>query len=243
MTSNPRLLLLVACLALTCAPPVAAYRPDACAPGYSYAGVESPTGAYGVSARLKALTAPVVATGHVAAWVGVGGPGLGPGGSDEWLQAGIARDAGGDPVVYYEYKRPNDEEATSITVAGTRPGQSHTFVVYERAAHRDTWRVLVDGVKVGAPVGLPGSHGTFQPIATAESWDGGVAGTCNGFRFDFSNLAVRSGYEGTWRAFALSRVLRAPQYALALRASGLSHPPAERPPGSPIRVNKAVHFR
>lgn len=47
----------------------------------------------------------------------------------------------------------------------------------------------VDGMKVGDPVTLPGSHGLFQPVATAENWDGGVAGSCNRYDFDFSNSA------------------------------------------------------
>ena len=38
------------------------------------------------------LDTPAVTGGssHVAGWVGVGGPGLGPHGADEWLQVGLA---------------------------------------------------------------------------------------------------------------------------------------------------------
>ena len=38
------------------------------------------------------LDTPAVAgsSSHVAGWVGVGGPGLGPHGEDEWLQVGLA---------------------------------------------------------------------------------------------------------------------------------------------------------
>jgi hypothetical protein len=145
---------------------------------------------------------------------------MGPGGSDEWIQAGIAHDAGGQDVLYYEYKRPGDATATYIKLQVANPGQSHSFVVYERAAQRDSWAVIVDGVKISPPVTLPGSHGLFQPVATAENWDGGVAGTCNQYGYGFSNLAVRAEYKGTWQAFDLSRVLRDPAYELTLGQSG-----------------------
>src|SRR5262245_13082062 len=52
-----------------------------CARGYSYAGYQSSTVAYGISARITVLQPPRVSAGHVAAWIGVGGPGLGRGGS------------------------------------------------------------------------------------------------------------------------------------------------------------------
>jgi hypothetical protein len=191
-----------------------------CWSGYSYNGVQSPTRAYGISTSLTLSSRSVVGVGHVAAWVGVGGAGMGPGGSDEWIQAGIAHDAGGQDVLYYEYKRPGDDQATYTALQVANPGQSHSFVVYERAAQRDSWAVIVDGVKISPPVTLPGSHGLFQPVATAENWDGGVAGACNQYGYGFSNLAVRSEYKGTWHAFDLSRVLRDPAYQLTLGQTG-----------------------
>jgi hypothetical protein len=221
----------LAVLAAVCAllAPVAAGASQAssraaktCWSGYSYNGVQSPTRAYGVSANLTLSSRSVVGAGHAAAWIGVGGAGMGPGGSDEWIQAGIAHDAGGQDVLYYEYKRPGDAKATFISLQAANPGQSHTFVVYERAAQRDSWAVIVDGVKISPPVTLPGSHGLFQPVATAESWDGGVAGACNQYGYAFSSLAVRSEYKGGWQAFDLSRVLRDPAYQLALRPSGFT---------------------
>jgi hypothetical protein len=217
-------------LACACAVPVAglaaapttAHRAHSCWSGYSYDGVQSPGRAYGVSATLALAARSVVSNGHVAAWIGVGGAGLGPGGSDEWVQAGIAHDAGGLDVLYYEYKQPGDAVATYVRLAVVSPGESHDVVVYERAAQRDSWRVMVDGNKVSDPISLPGSHGRFQPVATAENWDGGVAGSCNAYAFDFSNLAVRAQYAGAWQAFDLSRVLRDPAYAIKLRPSGFT---------------------
>jgi len=229
VTSASRIFTLAA-LALACAAvlpvaagasaPKSAHTAKTCWSGYSYNGVQSPSRAYGVSANLTLSARSLVGNGHVAAWVGVGGAGLGPGGADEWLQAGIAHDEGGTDVLYYEYKQPGAAAATYVRLSAVAPGDTHSIVVYERAAQRDSWRVMIDGVKVSDAIDLPGSHGRFQPVATAENWDGGVAGSCNQYDFDFSNLAVRAQFGGAWQAFDLSRVLRDPAYRLTLRASG-----------------------
>ncbi|HUS22698.1 MAG TPA: hypothetical protein VMZ66_11885 [Aeromicrobium sp.] len=193
-----------------------------CWAGYSYSGVASPALAFGVSGTVTMQSPAVVGNGHVAAWIGVGGTGLGPGGSDEWLQGGIAHEAGGTDVLYVEYKQPGDANATFVPLRKVDVGEAHSVVVYERAAHRDSWRVMIDNERIGEPVTLPGSHGRFSPIATAESWDGGVAGSCNRYGFRFSSLAVRSQFGGKWRAFRVSRVLRDPAYRMTLRRSGFS---------------------
>jgi hypothetical protein len=195
---------------------------NGCWSGYSYAGVQSPARGYGVSATLTMSSPAAVGTGHVAAWIGVGGAGLGPGGSDEWVQAGIAREAGGAANLYYEFKRPGDATATYVPLGAAVRGQAYSLVVYERAGQRDAWRVMLDGVKVSDPIELPGSHGTFQPVATAENWDGGVTGGCNAYGFSFSDLAIRTQFAGAWNTFDLSRVLLDPAYALSLRASGFT---------------------
>ena len=213
---------LMAALALSTGSSQAQTRPvSQCWAGYSYVGATSPVAGFGVSATIGLAGSSSVADGHVAAWVGFGGVGMGPGGSDEWIQAGIARDAGTPlDVLYYEYKRPGDDRATYVPLGATVPGMSHTFVVYERAAQRDAWRVMIDGVKVSDPIVLPGSHGAFQPVATAENWDGGVAGTCNGYAYDFKGLAVRTQWGGRWQPFDLSRMLHDPAYQLAVRRTG-----------------------
>src|SRR5207245_10002938 len=58
--------------------------------GYSYAGVASPSPAFGITASVTPVGAFDVLAGHVAGWVGVGGPRKGPNGSDEWLQVGFS---------------------------------------------------------------------------------------------------------------------------------------------------------
>jgi|SRR5438270_10688839 len=209
-------------VALGClgAPAASSRRVPECWSGYSYAGVQSVTRGYGVSATLTMSAEPTVGAGHVAAWIGVGGVGLGPGGTDEWLQAGIDQEAGGRDALYYEFMRPGDQAATYVSVGLARAGEPHSIVVYERARQQETWRVLIDGVRVSAPIALPASHGRFEPVATAESWDGGVAGSCNDYAFDFASLAVRTQYAGAWQPFSLRRVLHDPAYELSLGASG-----------------------
>lgn len=193
-----------------------------CWTGYSYVGVQSGTAAFGASAVLSAPSLPTPSSGHVAAWIGFGGAGMGPGGSDEWVQAGIAADAGGVAHLYYEFKRPGDREATYVQLEDVARAQTHSISVVERAAERDSWSVQIDGVRVSAPIVLPGSHGLFSPVATAENWDGGAARQCNNYSFAFSRLALQSKYGGRWQSFDLSRVLHDPAYQLTLRASGFS---------------------
>ena len=61
------------------------------------------------AATISITRAPSVHAGHVAGWVGVGGPGQGANGSDEWIQAGIAAMPGRSPFLYTEITRPSGE--------------------------------------------------------------------------------------------------------------------------------------
>ena len=80
--------------------------------GYSYAGHQASYRGHGVRATITATRAPSVDAGHVAGWVGVGGPGQGANGEDAWIQAGIASMPGMDPFVYAEVTR--DGRATGV---------------------------------------------------------------------------------------------------------------------------------
>jgi hypothetical protein len=47
---------------------------------------------------------------------------------------------------------------------------------------------------------LPGSHGAWRPVATAESWAGDSGGgTCNAFAFRFQQIRVATRPGGAWR--------------------------------------------
>lgn len=171
--------------------------------GYSYAGVAAPAKAFGISASVTPMGGFNVLAGHVAGWVGVGGPGKGPHGSDEWLQVGFS----GFPSLngndlYYELTLPNGRPTYHQVATDLPFGQPARFAVLEIQGRRDWWRVWVNGKPASAPIHLPGSHGRWAPIATAESWDGGTNGACNGFLYRFDHVAVAAAPGGGWRPLA-----------------------------------------
>ena len=47
---------------------------------------------------------------------------------------------------------------------------------------------------------MRGSAGRWAPIATAESWNAGMA-SCNDFGFQFERVSVSYGGGGSWRPF------------------------------------------
>ena len=226
MRSNRRrglqLLCFVASVAVTAASgaaaPAAAGREGACGrSGYSYAGFASADRAHGIRATITSEREPSVVHGHVAAWVGVGGPAAGPGGADAWLQVGVSAVSGGVPGgLYYEVVRPG--RAPRYTFVGdVHAGEPHEVAVLEVAGRAGTWRVWVDGVARSAPIHLPGSSGRWQPIATAETWDGGRR-VCNRFDFTFAGVQVAREPGGSWRSFVGGRRFEAPGYRLVRRS-------------------------
>jgi hypothetical protein len=201
MTSFARLTVAAAAaLAAACAATSAGAGSARCGQtNYSYAGVSSIQARFGVGARISVLHRPAVAKGHVAGWVGVGGSGLGPGGTDEWLQVGISAKPGEDPALYYEVTQP-DLAPRYVMLKGHLPiGKSYDVAVLESRRHPGSWRVWVNGTSMTSRIRLPGSHGAWRPIATAESWNGDSAGTCNGFAFKFAHVQVATTPGGNWR--------------------------------------------
>jgi hypothetical protein len=167
--------------------------------GYSYAGISSRSSVYGVSATLTSLAAPAVQNGHVAGWVGVGGPGLGPNGSTEWIQVGYSGFPGlRDGSLYYEVTLPGKAPTYHEVSAAIHPGENHRVGVLEVAQHTDWWRVWVDGHAASKPYYLPGSHGAWRGIATAESWGGGMR-ACNLYSYRFNRVAVAQQPGGNWK--------------------------------------------
>lgn len=198
-------------LALSCAlacglvatlasPPDAAALAPCGKAGYSYGGFQSAERGHGVRATLVALGNPQVRNGHVAAWVGVGGAGLGPNGSDQWLQVGLSAFQGTDSNLYYEVTTGGAAPRYHALDARVSPGQRHRVAILELAARRDWWRVWLNGTPASKPIHLPGSSGRFQPIATAEAWDGGKR-VCNRFTYGFDGLAVAAARGGSWQRF------------------------------------------
>jgi hypothetical protein len=168
--------------------------------GYTYAGVAAPSRAFGIGAVITPLPAFSVASGHVAGWVGVGGPGQGAGGRDEWLQVGFSAFPGLDgSSIYYELMLPNRAPTYHQIATGLTVGRPARVAVLEMHKRQDYWRVWVNGSPVSKPIHLPSSHGRWAPIATAESWDGGSGARCNGFLYRFRNVSVANVPGGGWR--------------------------------------------
>ncbi len=197
--------------------------------GYTYAGLASQTPAFGIAATVTPIGPFDIRAGHVAGWVGVGGPGAGPNGSDEWLQVGFS----GFPALpgsdlYYELALPHGKPVYH-QIGGSLPmGRPARLAVLEVGGRPGWWRVWVDGSPASPPIHLPASHGRWAPIATAESWDGGNAGACNGFLYRFGEVSIAGAPGGDWHplrsAFSIdgtsSRVRREGTAAEFLAAEG-----------------------
>jgi hypothetical protein len=188
-----------------------------CAPvGYSYAGVLSGRPAHGISARITALSRPTVRDGHVAAWVGVGGPGAGPNNEDEWLQVGVSAFPDQGASLYYELTLPGKQPEYTVLSGNVQPGSGDKVAVLELANRPNYWRVWLNGNPMTQPIHLPGSSGRFAPIATAESWDGG-ADACNGYGFRFDSVKVAASAGGNWTPLAAGTVLQDPGHRVTVQ--------------------------
>ena len=166
---------------------------------YTYAGVAGDTTVAGVRATVTSTGDGFdVLAGHVAGWVGVGGPGQGPGGSDEWLQVGLSafpQWSGND--LYYEIALPGEPPTYHRVSASLDYGSRVRVAVLEMRGRANWWRVWVDGSPVSTPIHLVSSHGRWLPIVTAESWDGNTS-ACNAFLYRFDGISVARRPGGLW---------------------------------------------
>ena len=163
----------------------------ACPKGYSYAGLYSPTKASGIAATISMLDTPAVAgsSSHVAGWVGVGGPGLGPHGEDEWLQVGLATFGdSNDGRLYYELTQPGRRAAVRRARERNRALACRVRVaVMELQFARDAW-IVVSPAGISGPFYLPHSHRAWEPVATAESY--AETTQCNRYAYRFGGLQL-----------------------------------------------------
>jgi hypothetical protein len=187
---------------------------------YAYAGFSAAHRSYGVAATLVPLRAPEVMNGHVAAWLGVGGPGAGSGGHDEWLQVGVSGFVGKATELYYELTLPG--QAPQYTkIADVAPLERHRIALVELARRPSVWQIWVDSRVVGAPIYLPNSHGRWAPIATAESWNGGTA-VCNSYAYRFAGVSSARRPGGDWRPFRRGYRFQDPGYRLQVWRSSFT---------------------
>jgi len=183
----------------------------ACERGYSYAGLYSTSKASGVAATLTMLEHPSVPSGHVAGWVGVGGPGLGPNGEDEWLQVGLATFAGSaEGHLYYELAQPSREPQYTELASGIQPGEKQRVALLELPFAHDSW-VVVSSAGIAGPFYLPRSHRAWEPIATAESYS--VGATCNRYAYRFGGVQLAHA-NGSWHELRHGRELQDPGFSL-----------------------------
>lgn len=214
-----------AIVAAACAaalPAGAASQPAGCgAARYSYAGVLGGAAQFGVGAQIAATRAPSIGNGHIAGWVGVGGVGKGPESTDEWLQVGISATASQKLALYYEVALPGRAPRYVVLKHDIPVGRSYDVAVRELPARPGVWRVWVGGEAVTPAIPLPGSHGAWRPVATAESWNGDVARTCNRFAFRFDHVKVVSRPGGGWQPLDVDRVLADAGYHLRRQPESL----------------------
>jgi hypothetical protein len=207
---SPRFIAALAAVLLACAAagawaaiPSAAGSETSCSShGYTYAGLAQNDAVHGVSATVTAVSAPRVAGGHVAAWVGVGGRGEAPGGTSAWLQAGLATYRGGGSRLYYELMLPTGRRYVELA-RDVRAGTRFTVAVLELAP--GTWHVVVDGRAVSPAFALPVSSSGLPAIVTAESW-ATTTQACNQYAFGFAG-AQFIGADGMWHAFSKPQII------------------------------------
>lgn len=168
--------------------------------GYAYAGHQAATVSHGIRATVTPIVEPNVLAGHVAGWIGVGGPGEGPNGVSEWLQVGVSSMPGRPVTVYTELVVPGREPVYTPLIEGVRVGEHHSLALLEVQGLPGWWRVWVDGRPVTKSIHLPGSNGRWQPIVTAESFNDNK-GVCNSFGFRFERVGVARTLGGSWRPF------------------------------------------
>lgn len=188
---------------------------------YLYAGIAGADRVAGVGASITpALSLFDVRAGHVAGWVGVGGPGEGPDGTDEWIQAGFSAfpDWLGNDL-YFEVARPGATPVYSRIRAGLESGQPVRVSVLEMHGRPDWWRVWVDGSPASGPVHLPRSDRAWAPVVTAESWDAGQS-VCNDFGYSFDGIRITHQPGGIWSPIGSATRIGGAEPMLVRRSGG-----------------------
>ena len=87
-------------------------------------------------------------------------------------------------------------------MAMSSASQTARSLQFEMHSRPNMWRVWLNGTAASQPIHLPASHGRWSPIATAESWDGGTASTCNGFLYRFHRVSIARVPGGGWHELA-----------------------------------------
>jgi hypothetical protein len=166
---------------------------------HAHAGMRAPSNAYGISARIAQLATVDILTGHVAGWVGVGGRGQGPHGSNEWLRVGSAAFPSiTGSSIYYEVALPGRYPIYHEISTGVAVGTYTKVTVLEMHNRPNWWRVWVNHRPVSKPIRLPKSRDGLMPAAKSECWDGGIGGACNDSAYSFRDVSIARAPGGDW---------------------------------------------
>jgi len=112
--------------------------------GYTYAGHQATRKGHGVRATISAVREPGVVAGHVAGWIGLGGPGLGPNGEDMWIQVGLASVNGLGTFLYAEIARPGRDPQFILLEENVPLGESRRLAVLEMSRGRMGMTAVLD---------------------------------------------------------------------------------------------------
>jgi hypothetical protein len=138
-----------------------------------------------------------VTAGHVAGWMGVGGAGEGPNGTDEWLQIGYAGFPQGEPgQIYYEVAQPNVAPQCH-TVQATLSADAKNLITVAQVAE-DQWQASVNNTAVSPVISLSGSDGRFAPQAIGETWNSGTT-ACNAYGYSFDTVKIKAKVGASWQ--------------------------------------------
>lgn len=185
---------------------------------YAYAGLGSRVAAPGVAATIVPTAAAGVRDGHVAGWVGVGGYGVGPNGTNEWLQIGVIAFPNKPAAIYYEVTRPGRQPVQRTVRARVAVGERHRFAVHELARRPNWWRVSLDGRPVSPAVLLPRSHDRLTAQMTGESYAGLSEGACNLYSFKFDRVSVAASHPSLRPLAPGFELFQDPNYVLQRRS-------------------------
>src|SRR5262249_2796507 len=114
------------------------------------------------------------------------------------------------------------------------------LAVLEVGGRPNAWRVWVDGRPVSKPIFLPGSHGAWRGIATAESWTTSKTVACNAFGYRFDDVKIAQQAGGAWRTLPNALPIRTGVNKL-LRPSAASFEAISGPLLAPLPT-KAHHW-
>ncbi len=102
------------------------------------------------------------------------GRALVPKGETMWLQAGLAALPETPVMLYARSHARATTPCSSRSRQNVAVGVGHRLAVLEMSGRPGVWRVWLNGQPATEPIVLEGSHRLWKPIATAETWNGGV---------------------------------------------------------------------